>query len=64
MSAHHSNVFDRGTASFASFKDKVLETYVHFFRDAVSPELILMENNVKPQRALLEDVFLEDEDIC
>ncbi|GFU94330.1 transposable element Tc1 transposase [Trichonephila clavipes] len=41
----------------------VLEPHVYLFRGAWDPKFILMDDNVRPHRALLVDEFLESEDI-
>ncbi|GBO43095.1 hypothetical protein AVEN_104873-1 [Araneus ventricosus] len=57
------HVFERGTVTGVRYRDEILEPYVRLFRGAVGPELILMDDNARPHRALLVDEFLESEDI-
>ncbi|GBM52115.1 Transposable element Tcb2 transposase [Araneus ventricosus] len=57
------HVIKRGTVTGVSYRDEILEPYVRFFRGAVGPEFILMEDNGRSHRALLVDEFLESEDI-
>ncbi|GBN69149.1 hypothetical protein AVEN_128502-1 [Araneus ventricosus] len=57
------HVFERGTVTSVRYRDEILEPYVRLFRGAVGPELILMDDNARPHRALLVDEFLESEDI-
>ena len=48
------HVFDRGSVTGVRYRDEVLEPYVRLFRGAVGPEFILMDDNARPHRALLE----------
>ncbi|GFT60608.1 DDE_3 domain-containing protein [Trichonephila clavipes] len=57
------HVFERGSVTGVRYGDEVLESYVSLFRGACGPEFILMDNNVRPHRALMIDEFLESEDI-
>ncbi|GBM82052.1 hypothetical protein AVEN_224072-1 [Araneus ventricosus] len=57
------HVFERDTVTGVRYRDEILEPYVRFFRGAVGPEFILMDDNARPHRALLVDEFLESEDI-
>ncbi|GBM04250.1 Transposable element Tc1 transposase [Araneus ventricosus] len=57
------HVFERGTVTGVRYRDEILEPYVRLFRGAVGPEFILMDDNVRPPRALLVDEILESEDI-
>ncbi|GBM65376.1 hypothetical protein AVEN_98199-1 [Araneus ventricosus] len=57
------HVFERGTVTGVRYRDEILEPYVRLFRGAVGSEFILMDDNVRPHRALLVDEFLESEDI-
>ncbi|GBN58951.1 hypothetical protein AVEN_240748-1 [Araneus ventricosus] len=57
------HVFERGNVTGERYRDEILEPYVRLFRGAVGPEFILMDDNVRPHRALLVDEFLESEDI-
>ena len=45
------------------YRDEVLKPYARLFRGVVGPEFNLMDDNTRPQRALLVDEFLESEDI-
>ncbi|GFS57008.1 DDE_3 domain-containing protein [Trichonephila clavipes] len=57
------HVFERASVTFMRYGDEVLEPYVRFFKGACGPEFILMDDNVRPHRALLVDEFLKIEDI-
>ncbi|GBM38350.1 hypothetical protein AVEN_170939-1 [Araneus ventricosus] len=57
------HVFERGTVTGVRYRDEILEPYVRLLRGVVGPELILMDENARPHRALLVDEFLESEDI-
>ncbi|GBO21647.1 hypothetical protein AVEN_201799-1 [Araneus ventricosus] len=57
------HVFERGTVTGVRNRDEILEPYVRLFRGAVGPELILMDDNARPRRALLVDEFPESGDI-
>ncbi|GFW53270.1 histone-lysine N-methyltransferase SETMAR [Trichonephila clavipes] len=57
------HVFERGSLTGVRYWDEVLEPYVRLFRGACDPDFILMDDNVRPHRALLVDEFLESEDI-
>ncbi|GFS97754.1 DDE_3 domain-containing protein [Trichonephila clavipes] len=56
-------VFERGSVTSVKYRDEVLEPYTHLFRGACDPEFILMDNNVRPHRAILINEFLKSEDI-
>ncbi|GFU18190.1 glutathione S-transferase 1, isoform C [Trichonephila clavipes] len=57
------HVFKTGCVTGVRYREEVLEPYVRLFRGACSSEFILMDDNVRPHRALLVDEFLESEDI-
>ncbi|GBM63305.1 hypothetical protein AVEN_186125-1 [Araneus ventricosus] len=57
------HVFERGTVTGVRYRDEILEPYVRLFRGAVGREFILMDDNARPHRALLDVEFLESEDI-
>lgn len=57
------HVFERGTVTAVMYREKVLEAYVCLFRGTVDPEFILMDYNMRPHRTILNDEFLESEDI-
>ncbi|GFX07562.1 transposable element Tc1 transposase [Trichonephila clavipes] len=52
------HVFESGSVAGVRCRDEVLEPYVHLFRGACGPEFILMDDNVRPHRALLVYEFL------
>ncbi|GFX34351.1 transposable element Tcb2 transposase [Trichonephila clavipes] len=56
------HVFARGSMTGMRYRDEVLKPYVCLFRGTCGAEFILMDNNVRPHRALLLDEFLESED--
>ncbi|GFV08979.1 transposable element Tcb2 transposase [Trichonephila clavipes] len=53
--------FDMGSVTAQRYRDEVLEPYVRFFRGAVGPDLIFMDDNAPCHRAVLIDDFLETE---
>ncbi|GFT66135.1 transposable element Tcb2 transposase [Trichonephila clavipes] len=55
--------FDTGSATAQRYRDEVLEPYVSFFRGAVGPDFIFMDDNALYHRAVLIDDFLETENI-
>ncbi|GFU85132.1 transposable element Tc1 transposase [Trichonephila clavipes] len=57
------HVFKRDSVTGVRYRDEVLEPYVCFFRGACGSGFILLDDNVRPHRALLVDEFLESEDI-
>ncbi|GFT91473.1 uncharacterized protein TNCV_4286221 [Trichonephila clavipes] len=58
------HVFERGSVTSVWYRDEVSEPYVRLFGGACDPEFIIMDDNVRPYRALLVDEFLDCEDIC
>jgi len=57
------HVFDGGSVTGVRYRDEVLEPYVRFFRVAVGPDFLVMDDSAKPHTALLLDEFLESKDI-
>ncbi|GFV45782.1 transposable element Tcb2 transposase [Trichonephila clavipes] len=57
------HVFERDSVTAVKNRDEVLEPYVPLFRGACGPEFFLMDDNVRPHRALLVEEFLESEAI-
>ncbi|GFW90256.1 DDE_3 domain-containing protein [Trichonephila clavipes] len=57
------HAFERGSVTGLRYRDEVLEPYVRLFRGACDHKFILMDDNVRPHRALLDEEFLESEDI-
>ncbi|GFW83115.1 transposable element Tcb2 transposase [Trichonephila clavipes] len=55
--------FDTGSVTDQRYRDEVHEPYVRFFRSAVGPEFIFMDNNAPCHRVVLIDDFLETENI-
>ncbi|GFX33643.1 transposable element Tcb2 transposase [Trichonephila clavipes] len=53
------NFFYTGSVTAQRFRDKVLEPYVRFSRDAVGPDFLFMDNNAPCHRSTLIDDFLE-----
>ncbi|GFW17036.1 uncharacterized protein TNCV_2761601 [Trichonephila clavipes] len=54
---------DTASVTAQRYKDEVLEPYVGFFRGAVGPDFIFMDDNAPFHRAVLIDHFLETETI-
>ncbi|GFW30018.1 transposable element Tcb2 transposase [Trichonephila clavipes] len=55
--------FDTGSVTAQRYKDEVLEPYVRLFRGAVGPDFIFMDANAPCHRVVLNDDFLETENI-
>ncbi|GFV13179.1 transposable element Tcb2 transposase [Trichonephila clavipes] len=55
--------FDTGSVTAQRYKDEVLEPYVRFFRGAVGPDIIFMNDNAPCHRAVLIDDFIETKNI-
>lgn len=60
MAAH---IFKRGIVTDVRYTDAILEPFARPFRDAVSNDFILMDDNAGPHNAHHVDDFLENEDI-
>ena len=48
----------------ARYRDEILLPHVRLFRGAVGPDFLLMDDNARPHRAEVINVFLETEDIA
>ncbi|GFW13706.1 transposable element Tcb2 transposase [Trichonephila clavipes] len=55
--------FETGSVTAQRYRDEVLELYGRLFRGAVGPDFIFMDDNVPCHRAVLNDDFLETENI-
>ncbi|GFS47027.1 transposable element Tc3 transposase [Trichonephila clavipes] len=58
-----STLFDTGSVTAQRYKDDIFEPRVRLFRGAIGQDFIFMDDNVKPHRANLVEVFLEEESI-
>lgn len=58
------HVLGNGSVISMSYRDHFLVPYVRFFRYAVNTYLILVDYNVRTDRAHLDDEFLKSEDVC
>ncbi|GFT37079.1 transposable element Tcb2 transposase [Trichonephila clavipes] len=59
----HLRVFQRYTVSAVMYRDEALEPYILFFRGAVGPDFILIDNNMRSHGTHLVKEFLESVDI-
>lgn len=48
-------VFRKDSATDASDRDNILVSYVYLFKDAVGPDVILMNYNARPDRVHMID---------
>ncbi|GFT80418.1 transposable element Tcb2 transposase [Trichonephila clavipes] len=54
------HVFQGGTLTSARYWDEILDSYVHPYAGAIGNDFILMNDNARPQRAVIVDEYLED----
>lgn len=57
------HVFEGGSLTGQTYRDRILEPYVRLFRGGFGPNFIFMDDNARPHRANLVDEYLESEDI-
>ncbi|GBM63790.1 hypothetical protein AVEN_72210-1 [Araneus ventricosus] len=53
------HVFHRGTLTGVRYRDEILDPYVRPYAGAIGNDFILMDDNVRPHRALVVEVYLE-----
>lgn len=57
--ATHLSISSKSAVTGVRYRDKVLVPYARRFRYVGGPKFILKDGNVRPQIALLVDIFLE-----
>ncbi|UYV84070.1 hypothetical protein LAZ67_X001061, partial [Cordylochernes scorpioides] len=57
------HIFSGGTLTAQRYRDEILEPYLRPYRDQISHNLILMDDNARPHRARLVNEYLQSENI-
>lgn len=57
------HVFPRGNVNAHTYRDDILDAYVHPYAGAIGDAFVLQDDNARPHRARIVDVYLEQETI-
>ncbi|GBM03753.1 hypothetical protein AVEN_134968-1 [Araneus ventricosus] len=57
------HVFHGGSLTGVKYRDEILDPYVLPYTGAIGNDFILMDDNVRPHRAVVVEVYLEGHDL-
>ncbi|GFT49920.1 transposable element Tcb1 transposase [Trichonephila clavipes] len=58
------HIFKRSSVTAVRYREEVLQRIVILYAAAVGPSFVLMDDNARPRRADIVDVYLESEGIA